>query len=188
MFLDTPNRMATRSAQRRDRLWAGTLLALMFSAGLIAGAWLPHSRFNTSAGDTERAERDRLVEASRSGDAGVRQSAQVMYVIDGDTFEARVHLWQGLDITTRVRLRGVDAPELKARCLAESRMAQAAREALTTFLKEGSVTIYNVGPDKYNGRVVADVATRTTPNVSAALIAAGHGRPYNGGHRAGWCG
>lgn len=188
MFLDAPNRMTTRSAQRRDRLWAGTLLVLMFSVGLVAGAWLPHGRFNTSAGDTERAERDRLVEASRSGDAGVRQSAQVMYVIDGDTFEARVHLWQGLDITTRVRLRGVDAPELKAQCLEESRMAQAAREALTAMLKEGGVTIYNVGPDKYNGRVVADVATRATSNVSAALIAAGHGRPYNGGHRAGWCG
>jgi hypothetical protein len=48
--------------------------------------------------------------------------------------------------------------------------------------------IFNVGPDKYNGRVVAGVATRMTPNVSAALIAAGNGRPYNGGHRAGWCG
>ena len=86
MFLDTSNRMATRSARRRDRIWAGTLLALMFSAGLVAGVWLPHGRFNTSAGDAERAERDRLVEASRSGDAGVRQSAQVLYVIDGDTF------------------------------------------------------------------------------------------------------
>jgi micrococcal nuclease len=47
--------------------------------------------------------------------------------------------------------------------------------------------IFNIGPDKYNGRVVADAATRTTPNVSAALIAAGHGRPYGGGRRAGWC-
>lgn len=188
MFLDAPNRMTTRSAQRRDRLWAGTLLAVMFSAGLVAGAWLPHGRFSVSATDPVRVERDRLVEASRSGDAGVRQSAQVMYVIDGDTFEARVHLWQGLDITTRVRLRGVDAPELKARCLDESRMAQASRDALAAMLKEGDVTIFNVGPDKYNGRVVADVATRATPNVSAALIAAGHGRPYNGGRRAGWCG
>jgi len=187
MFLDAPNRMATRSARRRDRLWAGTLLALMFSAGLVAGVWLPHRGFNTSSDNTERAERDRLVEASRSGDAGVRQSAQVLYVIDGDTFEARVHLWQGLDITTRVRLRGVDAPELKAQCLDESRMAQAARTALVQLLAEGGVTIFNVGPDKYNGRVVADVATRATPNISAALIAAGHGRPYSGGRRAGWC-
>jgi len=188
MFLDAPNRMATRSARRRDRLWAGSLLAVMFSAGLVAGAWLPHSRFNTSANDPVRVERDRLVEASRSGDAGARQSAQVLHVIDGDTFEARVHLWQGLDITTRIRLRGVDAPELKARCFEESQMAQAARAALIALLDEGGVTVFNVGPDKYNGRVVADVATRMTPNVSTALIAAGHGRPYNGGHRAGWCG
>jgi len=188
MFLDTSNRMASRSARRRDRLWAGSLLAVMFSAGLIAGAWLPHGRFNSSANDTVVVERDRLVEASRSGDAGARQSAQVLHVIDGDTFEARVHLWQGLDITTRIRLRGVDAPELKARCFEEAQMAQAAREALVALLDQGGVTIFNVGPDKYNGRVVASVATRMTPNVSAALIAAGHGRPYNGGHRTGWCG
>lgn len=188
MFLDTSNRMATRSARRRDRLWAGTLLAVMFSAGLVAGTWLPHSSFNTSANDPVRVERDRLVEASRSGDAGGRQSAQVLHVIDGDTFEARVHLWQGLDITTRVRLRGVDAPELKARCFAESQMAQAARDALVALLDQGNVTVFDVGPDKYNGRVVASVATRLTPNVSAALIAAGHGRPYHGGRRAGWCG
>jgi endonuclease YncB( thermonuclease family) len=137
--------MATRSARRRDRLWAGSLLAVMFSAGLVAGAWLPHGRFN-AANDPVRVERDRLVEASRSGDAGVRQSAQVLHVIDGDTFEARVHLWQGLDITTRIRLRGVDAPELKARCFEESQMAQAARAALIALLDEGGVTILIVRP------------------------------------------
>lgn len=140
MFLDGSNRWATRSACRRDRLWAGALLALMFSAGLVAGAWLPHGRFNGS-NDPVRVERDRLVEASRSGDAGARQSAQVLHVIDGDTFEARVHLWQGLDITTRIRLRGVDAPELKARCFEELRMAQAARAALVALLDEGAVTV-----------------------------------------------
>jgi hypothetical protein len=26
-----------------------------------------------------------------------------------------------------------------------------------------------------------------TPNVSAAMLAAGHARSYNGGHRSGWC-
>jgi len=29
--------------------------------------------------------------------------AEVLRVIDGDTFEARVHLWPGLDITTKIR-------------------------------------------------------------------------------------
>jgi micrococcal nuclease len=58
---------------------------------------------------------------------------------------------------------------------------------LRSLLSHGGVVIYNVGPDKYQGRVVADVATRRTDNVSAALLAAGHVRSYNGGHRFGWC-
>lgn len=40
-------------------------------------------------------------------------AADVVRVIDGDTFLARVHLWLGLALSTRVRIRGIDAPELK---------------------------------------------------------------------------
>jgi endonuclease YncB( thermonuclease family) len=97
-------------------------------------------------------------------------------------------IWRpGLELTTRVRLRGIDAPELKASCAQELRMAEAAGDALRGLLDEGEVAIYHIGPDKYNGRVVADVATRRTPNVSDALFAGGHVRKYDGGHRIGWC-
>ena len=92
----------------------------------------------------------------------MRHPVDVIRTIDGDTFEARVHLWPGLDLTTRVRLRGIDAPELKASCPQELQMAEAASDALRGLLGEGEVTIFNIGPDKYNGRVVADVATRQT--------------------------
>jgi endonuclease YncB( thermonuclease family) len=90
-------------------------------------------------------------------------------------------------MVTRVRLRGVDAPELKAACADEWRRARSASAALRKLLAEGEVTIFNIGPDKYNGRVVADAATRLTPNISDALLNAGHVRRYNGGHRNGWC-
>ena len=102
--------------------------------------------------------------------AGIRarHPVDVLRTIDGDTFEARVHLSPGLEPTTRVRLRGVDAPEMKAACAGELELAEAAGAALRGLLGEGGVTIYNIGPDKYNGRVVADVATRRTDNVSAA--------------------
>jgi hypothetical protein len=33
---------------------------------------------------------------------------EVLRVLDGDTFEARVHLWPGLTATTRVRLRKLE--------------------------------------------------------------------------------
>jgi endonuclease YncB( thermonuclease family) len=97
--------------------------------------------------------------------------AEVVRVIDGDTFEARVHLWPGLDITTRVRLRGIDAPELKARCGEERVKAEASRDVLRSILDQGEVGISRVTLDKYGGRV----------------LAVGAARRYSGGHRDGWC-
>jgi endonuclease YncB( thermonuclease family) len=42
----------------------------------------------------------------------MRHQVEVVRTIDGDTFEALVHLWPGLDMTTRVRLRGIAAAEM----------------------------------------------------------------------------
>jgi endonuclease YncB( thermonuclease family) len=114
--------------------------------------------------------------------------AEVLRVFDGDTFEARVRLWPGLEVTTKVRLRGVDAPEFNARCFEEREKAEAARDVLKRILAQGQIGISQVTLDKYGGRVVAAASTGATPDVSAALIAAGVGRPYGGGRRQGWCG
>jgi endonuclease YncB( thermonuclease family) len=114
--------------------------------------------------------------------------AEVLRVVDGDTFDARVHLWPGLEITTRVRLRGIDAPEMKARCGEERDKAEAARNALKLLLDQGEVGIAHVTIDKYGGRVLADASTHATPDVSSALLGAGVVRRYSGGRREGWCG
>lgn len=146
--------------------------------------WPLPTSFRPSA--DSQAARDGEMIRKRAGNPDVRHPVDVIRTIDGDTFEARVHL-PGLDMTTRVRLRGVDAPELRASCPQELQMAEAAGEALRNLLGEGDVTIYNIGPDKYNGRVVADAATRRTENVSAALLAGGFARSYGGGRRSSWC-
>lgn len=116
-----------------------------------------------------------------------RYPAEVLRVIDGDTFEARIHVWMGQELVSRVRLRGIDAPELKARCASEHDQAEAAASALRAMLSDREVTIWDVGPDKYFGRVVAQAGTRRTPDVSAALLAKGLVRSYSGGHRDAWC-
>jgi micrococcal nuclease len=162
----------------------------MFVLGVAAGTMLPvrhwihwpvsHSASGLPGQDSEVIRR-------RAGNPDVRHPVDVIRTIDGDTFEARVHLSPGPDLTTRVRLRGIDAPELKASCPQELQMAVAASAALHGLLGEGDVTIFNIGPDKYQGRVVADVATKRTANVSAALLAGGHARSYSGGRRSGWC-
>lgn len=116
-----------------------------------------------------------------------RAPADVLRVIDGDTFEARVHVWPDIAITTKVRLRDIDAPELKARCQDERTKAEAAHEALQAMLAEGDVMVMRVGQDKYGGRVLAAAGTRTTPDVGAALLVRGLVRPYRGGRREPWC-
>jgi endonuclease YncB( thermonuclease family) len=121
-------------------------------------------------------------------DAALAYPAEVVRVIDGDTFAARVRVWPGLDVETKVRLRGIDAAELHARCAEELSKAQAARAALAAILAEGDVTISRVGVDKYGGRVDALAATGSTADVSAAMLAGGFARAYDGGRRGGWCG
>jgi endonuclease YncB( thermonuclease family) len=114
-------------------------------------------------------------------------AAETLRVIDGDTFEARVHLWPGLAVTTRVRLRGIDAPETNARCLEERNRAAAARAALASILDEADLTVFRVSLDKYGGRVLAAAATARTPDVARALLGAGLARRYAGGRREPWC-
>lgn len=169
-----------------------TLMPWVFVVGVAVGAlvaargWQPWQTPAASERESPYA-RDSEIIWQRAGNPSVRHPVDVLRTIDGDTFEARVHLWPGLDLMTRVRLRGIDAPELKASCEQEFRLAEQATVGLRKLLEEGDVSIYNIGPDKYSGRVVADAATKRTPSVSAALLKAGHVRSYLGGRRERWC-
>jgi len=172
------------------------LAGAMFAAGLTAGALL-----RPRLGPDDATPVAPALAAINAGvpdsaatplakrlDPSLIYPAEVIRVIDGDTFEARVRVWPGLDVDTKVRLRGVDAAELHARCAEELAQAQAARAALQTLLADGGVTISRVGVDKYGGRVDAAVATRSTADISEALRQGGHARAYDGGRRGSWCG
>jgi micrococcal nuclease len=119
--------------------------------------------------------------------AGLAFPAEVIRVLDGDTLEARVRVWPGLDITTKVRLRGIDAPEMRARCADERSKAEAARDALSALLARGRVTITHVSLGKYGGRVLAEISVRDAGNVAEALLTGGHVRRYSGGRWESWC-
>jgi micrococcal nuclease len=172
------------------RSWAapahsGALLlaAAAFAAGLTAGALLaPLGAARPADGAPSIALRP-PTGALRSG-----HPVEVLRVLDGDTFEARVRIWPGMDVTTKVRLRGIDAPEMHARCGDERAKALAARDALAQILNEGAVGIAQVRQDKYGGRVDAEVSTASSADVSAIMLSRGLARRYSGGRRAGWCG
>jgi micrococcal nuclease len=106
--------------------------------------------------------------------------------IDGDTFEATVPLWPDLSIHTRIRISGIDTPELRARCSQERVLAEQARNALQ-FLLEGPVELTNIRRDKYGGRFIASVRLADGSDLAMVMISAGYARAYDGGKRRGWC-
>jgi len=171
------------------------LAAAIFALGFAAGAMVRPSLAPQGATPIDAAHaatRDTVpMRSVQQGpprfDVQLAYPAEVLRVIDGDTFEARVRVWPGLDVNTKVRLCNVDAPELHARCADEYVRAEAARAALETILAAGSITISRVGIDKYGGRVDALVATRDTADVSPALLNGGWARSYDGGRRGTWC-
>ena len=113
--------------------------------------------------------------------------ARVGNIIDGDTFSAVVKLDGDIGISVRVRVLGIDTPEIHGACEYERKMAAAAREKLAEMIPPGTtVELTNVRDDKYLGRIDANVADGRG-DIGARMIRAGLARKYRGGKRAGWC-
>jgi endonuclease YncB( thermonuclease family) len=113
-------------------------------------------------------------------------NAEVVRVVDGDTIEIVAQVWIGLRLTSRVRIRGIDTPELHGACAGEREMAEEARQRLTGLVGD-AVSIAHISDDKYAGRVLADAVAADGTDIAAAMLASGLARPYDGGRRAGWC-
>ncbi len=118
--------------------------------------------------------------------AMVVYDVSVFDVYDGDTFWVRWEIPGSYARTDRrVRLLGVDTPEINGRCAAEKDLAVAARE----FVREQTaapVTMEIYGTDKY-GRTLVRIITHDGGDLSDRLLAQGLGRIYTGGKRLPWC-
>ena len=113
--------------------------------------------------------------------------AEITDVVDGDTVEVRVTVWLGQEITTRLRLRGIDAPELASACPDEYRLAREARERLAELVAGEPIRVADVGLDKYGGRVVGRLLFASGEDVGQILAQEGYARLYDGGRRDSWC-
>jgi endonuclease YncB( thermonuclease family) len=108
-------------------------------------------------------------------------------VVDGDTLAIRVTVWLDLDLRVLVRVRGIDAPEMRGRCDMEKSRAAKATVALQKLIGSGAVVLTEIEGDKYFGRVLADVGTPDGKDIGASLLAGGFVRSYDGRARAAWC-
>jgi endonuclease YncB( thermonuclease family) len=157
------------------------MASLQVLAGLAAGGLIVLAGWLNPNSDLAPAG-ERLASAAFEGPV----NADVVHVIDGDTFEANARIWIGETVAVRVRIEGIDAPELHARCDDEYRRAIAARNYLVQRIEGGSVRLSQVHNDKYGGRIDADVSD-AKGDIGEAMIAKKLARAYTGGRRGGWC-
>lgn len=112
-------------------------------------------------------------------------AAEMVRVVDGDTLAVRALIWPGQHIEIKVRLAGIDAPELfRPSCAVERVRARAARDFVVQRTGE-TVTLRAVHLGKYAGRVVARVQTDKGEDLSTLLLRAGLAHVMS--DRTGWC-
>ena len=109
------------------------------------------------------------------------KGGQVIKVYDGDT----ITIASSLPIPNApmyrfpVRLRGIDAPEMKGKNEDEKRAARISQKALESLVLHKNVTLKNVETEKY-GRILADVFFYDV-NLSEFMLKNNYAVKYDGG-------
>lgn len=116
-------------------------------------------------------------------------NATFVSAYDGDTVLVNLaNLPRVFGYHLRVRLSGIDAPEIRGHCAKEIELAKTARDVLATKLRMAkTILIQQVSRDEYfrvDAVVIADGV-----NVNDLLIQQGYAVAYSGtGKRHDWCG
>ena len=115
-------------------------------------------------------------------------AAEIIRIIDGDTILVAAKPWPQQTMEVYVRLRGIDAPELKSACSATRDAGRQARAALASLTSDqGEIQLTHISGDKYFGRVVADISFPDGRNPAQEMLSAGYVSPYDGGRKAKDC-
>lgn len=126
--------------------------------------------------------------AGESPDISGPVSADIIRVIDGDTVLVSARPWPQQRVDVYVRLRGIDAPEAKAKCGAAREAARLAHSKLADLLQgQTSVILTHISADKYFGRIVADLSLINGENPAQDMLAGGYAVAYDGGHKPPSC-
>ena len=96
-------------------------------------------------------------------------------VHDGDTVHVRLDVGFDLNVYTRVRIDGINAPELSTQA------GKQARDFAQTLLKPGdAVEVVSFGWDKYGGRIDGSIKMPDGRDFAQTMLDSGHAKPYTG--------
>lgn len=114
-------------------------------------------------------EADATGSTCSSGDR--RWEATPLRVVDGDTYDLRIALGLGVEKVGRIRLIGLDTPELRGE---EKARGLAAKDAAEEFMGRCPCSVLSDGKYGKYGRLIADVEDSSGMKISEYLRAGGH--------------
>ena len=114
---------------------------------------------------------------------------QLLRVVDGDTVDVRFHAWEDIILVKRIRLLGVDTPELRPRKGTEAERADEKRRALEAMSyvqaelqNAAAISIVTDWESDSFGRVLAGIRytdkSGTEHDLAARLLKSGLAEPY----------
>jgi Micrococcal nuclease (thermonuclease) homologs len=112
---------------------------------------------------------------------------EVTSIYDADTFRVNISTWPDvIGKRISVRVKGIDAPEIKGACLQEKLAARRAKQETVIRLRSAKqIELRNIERDKYF-RLLADVYL-DGDSLAATLVARKLAKPYDGGRKINWC-
>ena len=109
--------------------------------------------------------------------------AKLIKVIDGDTVDLDVDLGMDVHINTRIRLAGINTPELHSKDEAEREAAKRAKSALEGLMVNPMVMTTQKDEKEKYGRYLATITNGNGVNVNEYMVKLGHAKKYDGGAR-----
>ena len=111
-----------------------------------------------------------------------KYKAYVVSVYDGDTCDVEIDLGFKIIIKERLRLLGVDTPEIRTKDKAEKKRGIQVRDKLRKLIFRQTVLIATEKEGKF-GRYLADMWTSTGLHINSWLLESGYANEYFGGKR-----
>ena len=104
---------------------------------------------------------------------------QIVRVIDGDTVDVDIDLGFGIWMKNeRVRVAGIDTPEIRTRDLVEKAFGYAAKERVEELLGEESILVSEKFEEGKFGRILGDFILGDGRMLSTELLEEGYALPY----------
>lgn len=164
------------------------VIVILFIIGIVIFCSTPEERspYSLFANKEIVNDEEEVLDLLAVKDYGEVEVTKIVRIHDGDTFSISVEDWPPIiGDNILIRVKGIDAPEISSKVSKVKKLAQIAKNRLSTYINNGNkVYLKNMARDKYF-RINADLIVDDI-NIGDQLVAEGLAKTYDGGKKARW--